>query len=145
MKNTQQLDKVALINELREKDASRNLADDNARHEELQLQLARLTAYRDEYQQKLSTQLSSMESANAIRDYHNFIRVLDHAIKDQEMAINDCANQLRTSKDRWIHSKSEVKKIENIKDKVEQQNRLELSRLEQKQSDEMSLSRFNHK
>ncbi|MEQ8315291.1 MAG: flagellar export protein FliJ [Gammaproteobacteria bacterium] len=145
MNRKDQLDKVALINDIREKEASRNLADDNSRHENLHLQLAKLTAYREEYSTRLNIQLEQIDSATALRDYHNFIRVLDSAIQEQQQAITECAAQLQASKNRWAQSRTEVKKIDNLREKKRQLQRAEAARLEQKQSDEMSINRHTRK
>lgn len=141
MKKTDQLDKVALIKDIREKEASRNLADDNARHENLQMQLAKLTAYREEYEERLNNQLDAIDSANSLRDYHNFIRVLDAAIKEQQQAIFECARQLQLSRNRWAESRSEVKKVETLREKAQERIRQAEARQEQKDSDELSMNR----
>ena len=144
MKKPEQLDKLALVNETREKDAGRQLASDNLQHEALQQQLDKLKAYRDEYKEKLNKEMGTMESAHTIRDYHNFIRVLDRAIKEQFLAVEGSAGRLQHSKDNWIHSKGEVKKIEEMQDRSSRQLRKEEVLMEQKQSDEMYSNRLSH-
>ncbi|MCG8415950.1 MAG: flagellar export protein FliJ [Pseudomonadales bacterium] len=141
MRNIQQFDKLSLVNETRERDAGKKMTTDNLHLEEMQQQLNKLIAYRDEYKEKLQQQLNQIESAEAIRDYHNFIRVLDQAIGEQQTVVAQSSQQAESSKDHWIQSKNEVKKIEKIKEKALQENRTKTRQFEQKQSDEMSLSR----
>ena len=105
------------------------------------MQLAKLTAYREEYEERLNNNINEMKSANALQDYHNFIRVLDSAIKEQQQAIFECSRQLQISRNRWTNSRSEVKQVETLREKVERQNREEAARQEQKTSDEMSANR----
>lgn len=143
MRNIQQFDKLNLVNETRERDAGKRLAVDNEHLEQMQLQLQKLIEYRDEYKEKLNSQITQIESAESIRDYHNFIRVLDRAINEQRVAVDQSSQQSEHSRENWIQSKNEVRKIDKIKDQAIKENRQIESRFEQKQSDELSLNRFD--
>ena len=142
MRNLEQLDKLNLMNETREREAGKQLADDNLKLEKMQQQLQQLIDYREEYKAKLNNQLNHIDSAAAIRDYHNFILVLDQAIQEQHAAVNASSQQARLSKDQWMQSKGEVKKIEKIKERTLRGPRYEELRTEQKQTDELSSTRY---
>ena len=146
MRNIQQFDKLNLVNETRERNAGKQLTADNEHLEQMQLQLQKLIVYRDEYKEKLNSQINQIESAESIRDYHNFIRVLDKAIEDQRGAVEQSAQQSEHSREHWIQSKNEVRKIETIKEQAVKENRQLESQIEQKQMDELNLNRYerNH-
>ena len=140
MRNIQQFDKLNLVNETREKNAGKRLAIDNDHMEQMQEQLQKLIAYREEYKEKLNQQINQIESAESIRDYHNFIRVLDKAIEDQRLVVDQSVQQSAQSREQWIHSKNEVRKVDKIKEHAIKENRYQESLREQKQSDELSLN-----
>lgn len=145
MRDIQQFDKLSLVNETRERDAGKQLASDNLHLDAMQQQLDKLIAYREEYKERLQQQLNQIESAQAIRDYHNFIRVLDRAIGEQQTVVAQSTEQAEHSKDHWIQSKNEVKKIEKIKEKAVKENQVRTQQVEQKLSDEMSLTRYGRR
>lgn len=141
MKTMEQFDKLALVKETQEKAAGKALASSQTQHQAIQQQLQKLILYRDEYKQRLQDERDNIESARFIRDYHNFIKLLDHAIKEQQVALAQSEAQLERSRDNWIDSKNEVKKVEKIQHRSRHRLQQEEMRMEQKQSDEMCLNR----
>jgi len=138
MRNVEQFDKLNLVNETRERNAGKRLANDNEHLDLQQEQLQKLITYRDEYKTKLDQQIGTIDSAESIRDYHNFIRVLDKAIDDQRLVVEQSVQQTEQSREHWIKSKNEVRKVDKIKEQAVKENRYQESLKEQKQSDELS-------
>ena len=142
MKRSVRLEKFAEINAGLESNAGSLLASVQQQYDKQNAQLENLRAYRAEYQQQLNEKLADSRSAGVIHDYHRFIASIDLAIGQQTEVVRQLAEKVAARRADWILKRQNVTKMINAAENLRIGENLSARRAEQKESDELVLSRY---
>lgn len=118
--------------------AVENLGHLQRQQQEAQDQLAQLQRYRDEYQRKLHDSLTQGVSSSQWRDYQQFIGSLDNAIEQQQRRLGEQQSRVETGKQHWQGEHRKLNAYETLHTRRQSEAAHQLSRHEQRHSDEMA-------
>ena len=105
---------------------------------ELEEQVARLgelNAYRHDYA-TLSRSMQSVSSAQW-KDYQNFMRRLDQAVKSQQQIVKDSEQQLELHRRRWLEKRKRLESLQRVLESYRDDEALHAERLEQRELDDL--------
>ncbi|PCJ26647.1 MAG: flagellar export protein FliJ [SAR86 cluster bacterium] len=145
MKRSTRLEKISDINASFEIEAGSLLASAQAQHHTVSSQLEKLVSYRKDYHQQLKSKMEYLSSASTIQGYHQFVSTLETAILQQTEVVKNSARHLEASRINWIKKKQDVKKLTRAAEILRLQENDKARKLEQIESDELSIGRFNKK
>lgn len=101
--------------------------------------LGELNAFRHNYAKK-STGQSTLRAAHW-QDYQAFLQRLDTAVKAQQQIVRDGERMLETHRKRWIAKRQRLESLERVLEKHQAEERIQVSRREQKQLDDLPKKR----
>lgn len=102
----------------------------------LEQQLQQLLEYREEYQQKLTTEQGRGMGIHRVRDYQLFISNLDQTIAQARINIESCKQVCEGKKQAWLKCRSRSNALNSVVEKYQQDERRQQERAEQKEQDE---------
>lgn len=103
--------------------------------EEQAQRLGELNAYRHDYATKSAS--ASMLSSAHWKDYQTFLYRLDKAVTAQQQIVRDSEQRLETIRQQWIARRRRLESLERVIEKYRAEERVQASRREQKQLDEL--------
>lgn len=141
MTKSQRLKPVSEIAHANERDAARNMGQQQTVLQEHQNKLDELIKYRAEYVEKMVTAGSAGIGAGQMQDYTRFIRRLDEAIVFQKSQIERAVRQLEVKQREWqaMHTRSEA--LNKVVDRYRDAESREQDRREQNENDERAQRR----
>jgi len=116
--------------------AGRELAEQHRTERQLQDQIATLNTYHSEYRQRLQRAMADGVSLNTIRDYQQFLRSLDDAIKQTETQLTQQRRSVVHSRKNLADRQGKLSSFDTLAERRKHQERSRQARVEQKQSDE---------
>jgi len=136
MKKSQRLKPVSDIATANERDAARDMGQQQNVLHEHKCKLDELITYRAEYVEKMVTVGSSGIGAGQMQDYTAFIRRLDEAIVFQRSQIELALRQLEVKQREWqaMHTRSEA--LNKVVDRYRNAETREQDKREQNENDE---------
>jgi flagellar export protein FliJ len=102
-------------------------------------QLEQLRIYKEDYAEQLKQRLAANVSADEIQDYRYFFASLYRAISQQESIVRHLQQQLEECRREWLAKDQEVRKLNTLSDGFRKTEAQAAARLEQKQSDELTM------
>ena len=113
---------------------------------ELQKQrLEQLINFRQDYQSQLSDVGAKGMGAFRLRDYNAFISRIDAAIEEQRERVYRAEQYAETKRREWLAQQTHATAIEKVVDRYRDQERREVERQEQRDTDELAQQRHAHK
>lgn len=118
--------------------AGRSLADERRGETQAADQLETLTAYRDEYSQRLQAAMNAGIDAASLANYQGFIRSLDDAIERARQALRDQGERVSASRQHWQQSQRQLSSYDTLAARRAGRERQEEHRQERRNNDEQS-------
>lgn len=113
------------------------------RHYDEQLRLLNeLFSYESDYRVKFSSNASVGVSIENLHNYNNFMRHLKKTIEHQKSTVSDSKNKTEKSILLWQSRRKKRFSLEKLNSRLDAKEMNELSRLEQKEQDEMASYKF---
>lgn len=112
--------------------AGRYQAELNAQMEKL----GELSDYRHDYASKAQG-IAGIHSAHW-KDYQGFLSRLDNAVRSQQRIVQDCEQALETHRRRWLVKRQRLESLERVRERFEQEERVEADRREQRRLDDLT-------
>lgn len=103
--------------------------------EEQMARLGELNAYRHGYSE-LSQTLGNVSSAHW-KDYQNFMRRLDQAVKSQQQIVRDSEQNLELHRRRWLAKRQRLESLQRVLDSYRDEETLHAERLQQRALDDL--------
>lgn len=97
--------------------------------------LGELNAYRESYAAK-ARNASTLSSAHW-KDYQGFLSRLDHAVRSQQLIVNDCEKNLDAHRRRWLVKRRRVESLERVQERYRRQEMAHADRIEQRAIDDL--------
>lgn len=97
--------------------------------------LGQLNAFRENYVAKARS-ANTLNSAHW-KDYQSFLSRLDHAVRSQQMVVDDCSKNLEQHRRRWLEKRQRVETLERVQDRYRQQEVAHADRVEQRALDDL--------
>lgn len=137
-----QLDKVALVARSEETRAAGEVQQQQNVVEQSQQRLQQLEQFRSEYQLRLKAMAESGMGARTLSDYRQFLTGLNHAIAQQGEEVQRSEAQLAQGREGLMDSSLRRGSLDELINRTRAALIRDGLRVEQLQSDEMSLQRF---
>ena len=97
--------------------------------------LGELNAYRHDYA-TLSQSMKNVSSAHW-KDYQNFMRRLDQAVKSQQQIVKDYEQKLEQHRRRWLQKRKRLESLQRVLESHRDSEALHAERLEQRELDDL--------
>ncbi len=133
---SERLNVVQKVAEGREQTAAREMAKARTRMEETEKRLNELILFREEYERNLMEKGSAGMNVLRMREYHLFLSRLEQATTFQRNTLEQSKLALAHKQRAWEILRGRVVAIEKLITRYQQQEQLDNSRREQKDSDE---------
>jgi flagellar export protein FliJ len=137
MKRSEKMHRLLEINQLQERVAASAFASADERHRRLEVQLARLEDYWQEYSVQLETLKGITSSAEELRKQQNFLVKLNDAIAQQQRELAQSTEQLEKSQSSLRERSMEVEKVRRATASIEAEEQSLERRRAQKEYDEL--------
>ena len=129
-----------------EKD-NENKAATNLRQAELEFQqntqrLESVSEYRLEYMKRLSQRSAEGIDSHTYNHFHAFIKKLDNASAQVEIALNQAKSMVNKRKREWLQQRQKVQAVELLRDKKIKMQLVVENKQEQKMFDEIATQQF---
>lgn len=136
MKRAQRLNHFRDDLENTEKEQRAKFTAAQARVDDAQARLTELQRYRDEYLQGFGRRAAGGMDAIALRDYHAFVARLGEAIQQQQQIVLRTEHEREFERRRWNEAATRCKAVGSVVERWQAEDRLGLSRAEQRETDE---------
>lgn len=136
MTRSQRLEPVQRIAEDAERVVARKLAQAEHRLSECEKKLSELKRYHDEYAAGFAGRASAGMGAMALRDYQAFLARLNEAIKQQTAVVQRATAECESVRSEWRLAARKTKAVGHVREKWLAEERLEIQRREQIDTDE---------
>ena len=103
--------------------------------EEQMSRLGELNAYRHDYA-TLSQSMKKVSSAHW-KDYQNFMRRLDQAVKSQQQIVKDSEQKLELHRRRWLEKRKRLESLQRVLESYREDEAQHAERLEQRELDDL--------
>jgi flagellar FliJ protein len=107
--------------------------------------LQSVSDYRLEYMKRLSERSLQGISSATYSHFHAFIKKLDNASEQVEIAIKQAKALAEQKKQQWLAQRQKVQAVELLLDKKKQQLQIKANRQEQRMFDEIATQQFLRK
>lgn len=125
----------------KERKAAIALGDALQRKQTVEQQLAELRAYLAEYLERYRQTALQGASAARLREYQVFLDNLENAIREQERHLSDAHENCTQNQDRWREKYTQTKVMDNVVDRLKDNERKLSEKREQKLLDELNQRR----
>lgn len=142
MKRSDRLARINAINNGIKSMAGATLAQVENEYRTQLHQLEQLKIYKEEYSEQLRQRMQGNVTTDEMQDYRYFFSSLYKAIGQQEDHVRHLKQQVENSRQDWLASDREVRKLDNATDHLRRAEAQRARRLEQKSSDEASLQGY---
>jgi flagellar FliJ protein len=146
MKRSSRFKPVVKVEQNRERTAARHFGQCQQTLSAHQKKLDELISYRAEYQERYVTSMKQGTDGTTIQEYRAFLHKLDRAIAQQEQLIVQSEGEVSSSRQHWMQKRTRTRAIDTLVDKIKADEKRQVDRKEQKDSDERALQsrRMNH-
>lgn len=122
----------------KERKAAVQLGESLKQREAAKQRLDELRAYLDEYLERFASAARNGLASSQILEYQVFIGKLEVAITQQERIVSKSEQDCDTSKAQWRGRYTKSKAMENVVDRMQEDERRDADRREQSESDDKS-------
>jgi len=142
MTRSNRLKPIIKFKDQQQKQCLQDMADSKTRWDAQQTQLDNLYIYQGEYHQKQAhendeTTLSVMQ----LLEERRFIDQLESTIKQQKLIVKQAEREYEIKQQHWIRVKNDVTAVEHLVENLNDDERKQADKQEQKISDEFGLRR----
>ena len=141
MTRTKKLKPVVQHVENKEQNALQAVAFSQRQLEQQQLRLQQLIAYREDYASRHEQGKPVLYQANQLKEFNRFVHQLDDTIQQQEQLVALAAREVEFKRQAWKLTRSRSDAMHKVVDRLQQQERDQEQRTEQKTMDEIALRR----
>lgn len=138
MKKSKRLQPVIKIASAREDEAARELVEYRKVVDQHEAKLIELRHYHEEYTLRLNESGRNGMHIARINDYRSFIERLRVAIKQQEVVLVECRQQLDELNRAWLQTRARHKALDKVSDRYQHQELQAQEKRAQAESDERS-------
>jgi len=131
------------LEESKEREEAKRLADSQRLLQERRKKLTELQAYLGEYHQQFSLTMRAGTTARQIQSSHAFINRLNGGIDQQGMAIEEAEYLVEECRQSWLEAKKRVDILNKTIERLEQEEVVRENRREQIQADEIAQHKFH--
>lgn len=142
MQRSKRISKVAEIAEREEKIAAEKFQNALNNYHTANTKLLELTEYHAEYSQNSRPTVGNLNISN-LQDTRAFLRKLSEVISIQQSIVNQSEQQLEKARKQWLEKKQKTTSLDRLADNYRNEERAELSRQEQMNSDDLNSLRFS--
>lgn len=143
MMRSKRMEPVMQLAQNREQEAARQVGEHQRQLDAQRTRLAELTAYRDEYAQRLTTVAGGGLGAAMLHDYRAFLARLNQAIEHQRRLIEQGEHAYEESRRQWLQTRQKTKALDTVTERYRLQERRDEERRLQNESDERA-QRMKH-
>lgn len=137
--------KVASVAKTTEQKSAKALQQGQQSHQQKQEQLDQLKTYKQEYEDKLGVMGQQGIAARQLQDYRLFLSKLNHAIDQQSEDVQVSHQDLGDLRTHWLSESRRKTALDHLVDQQHQKNIQTREKVEQKESDELTLARMTNK
>jgi flagellar FliJ protein len=103
---------------------------------DLEKKLNLLKKYRDDYSQKMQTELKAGRDMQHIRNFQTFLGKIDDAIHGQQKLVNDAQKRVQAEKQQWQDNERKRMSYSTLEERAEKVQQQKEAKRDQLQSDE---------
>lgn len=122
--------------------AAKNLRDAELQYQQNLERLQSVSDYRLEYMKRLSLRSSEGINSHTFSHFHAFIKKLDNASEQVQIALNQAKAMMKKRKQEWLEQRKKVQAVELLRDKKLKVLVLVENKREQKMFDEIATQQF---
>lgn len=120
------------------KDLSRIMADAGRKVSELERQLEKLQAYRDEYVRNC-TQTDGAMDAVKLQNYRSFLDRLGEALNQQQKSLDIARKEFDKRRAQWSEKRIEAESLNRVVDRFRKEEQSAADRREQREGDDAAM------
>lgn len=120
------------------KDLSRVMAEAGRKVAELERQLEKLQAYRDEYVRN-STQSSGAMDAVKLQNFRSFLGRLGEALNQHQKSLDNARNEFDKRRAQWSEKRIEAESLNRVVDRFRKEEQNAADRREQREGDDAAM------
>ena len=143
MKRSERIGRIANINQSFENVAGASLSAAQAQYQNELNQLEQLKVYRNDYQSMLKERMKLTVSPKEMQDYQYFFSSLEIAIAQQEEVVNQCLQEMDSSKQNWLGKHMDTQKMYKVKENLKSEETEAECKKEIEELNEINQSRYN--
>jgi len=103
---------------------------------DLEKKLSLLQKYREDYSQKMQTELKAGRDMQHIRNFQTFLAKIDDAIHGQQKLVNDAQKRVQMEKQHWQENERKRMSYATLEERAEKVQQQKEAKRDQLQSDE---------
>lgn len=142
MQRSKRISKVAEIAEREEKKAAEKFQNALRNYQNANSKLTELSDYHAEYSQRSKPANGQLDISN-LQDTRAFLRKLSEVIGIQQSVVSQSEQQLEKARQHWLEKKQKTTSLDRLAENYRNEERAELSRREQMNSDDLNVLRFS--
>ena len=134
-KRSDKIGKIVSLAAAEERRFGAATGESRRRLEEQMVRLGELNAYRQNYAE-LSQSMRGVSSAHW-KDYQNFMRRLDQAVRSQEQIVRDSEQNLELHRRRWLAKRQRLESLQRVLESCRDEEAMFAERRRQRALDDM--------
>jgi len=137
--------KVASVAKTTEQKSAKELQQGQQSYKQKQEQLDQLKTFKQEYEDKLGLMGQEGIGARQLQDYRLFLSKLNHAIDQQAEEVKTSQQNIDGLRSQWISKSRRKTALDHLVDEQHKKNMQARDKVDQKESDESSMTRMTTK